>query len=221
MRKLLIAQRSQAIIDHLQHALHDEWEIHICTDSYPVIDMMQYIKPEAMLLDLNLAPKDGIAVLEEGQPFLPPVVIATTNYADKQVADTAAKLGVSALVRIPFRIELVKEQLKQLADNCAENLCSAAWHLRVLGINPKLSGYRCLLTGIQLLSDNPRLLMKQLYPMIAKLRGYRDMRCVERAIRTAIKNAWENRNVVIWKRYFSTNNRPTTKEFMVRIAEEV
>ena len=221
MPKLLIAQHSQAMIDHLQHALHDEWEIHICTDSYPVIDMMQYMKPEAMLLDLNLAPKNGIAILEEGRPFLPPVVIATTNYTDKQVADTAAKLGVSALVRIPFRIELVKEQLKQLADNCAENLCDAAWHLRVLGINPKLSGYRCLLTGIQLLSDNPRLLMKQVYPQIAKLCGCRDVHCVERVIRTAINNAWEVRNAAMWSRYFPTNKRPCNKEFMLRIAEEI
>ena len=221
MRKLLIAQHSETMVDHLQRALHDEWEIHICTDSYPVIDIMEYMKPEAMILDLNLGPKDGISVLKEGQPFLPSAVIATTNYADDQVAETVADLGVGTLVRIPFRMEYLKEQLDLLAEHCPGNLRSAAWHLRTLGINPKLSGYRCLLVGIQLLSNDRNLMLKEMYPGIARVCGIRNLHCIERVIRTAIKNAWEARNVEIWKLYFPTNKRPTAKEFMMRISEEL
>lgn len=221
MRKLLIAQHSQTMVDHLQHALHDEWEIHICMDSYPIIDIMEYMKPEAMILDLNLSPKDGISVLKESQPFLPSAVIATSNYVDKHVAETVASLGVGALVRIPFRMEYLKEQLDLLMERCEGSLCNAAWHLRALGFNPKLSGYRCLLVGIQLLSNNRNLLLKEIYPTIAKVCGIGDVRCVERVIRIAINNAWENRNIEIWKRYFQTDKRPTNKEFMLRIAEEI
>lgn len=221
MRKLLIAQHSQTMVDHLQHALHDEWEIHICMDSYPIIDIMEYMKPEAMILDLNLGPKDGITVLKESQPFLPSAVIATSNYVDDHVAETVADLGVGALVHIPFRMEYLKQQLDLLMERCEGSLCNAAWHLRALGINPKLSGYRCLLIGIQLLSNNRNLLLKEIYPTMAKVCAIRDLRCIERVIRTAIKNAWENRNPDIWTRYFPGNNRPTNKEFMTRIAEEL
>ena len=226
MRKLLIAQHSETIADQLQHALQDEWEVHVCIDSYPVIDMMQYMRPEAMVLDLNLEPKDGIAVLEEAQSFLPPIVVATSNYVDDHVAETVEQLGAGALVRIPFRTEYIKEQLDHLARNCTECLHEAAWHLRLLGINPKLSGYFCLLAGIQILASNPHLLLKEVYPVVAGLCEQNDVRCVERSNRTAIHNAWMKRNVAIWSRYFPINDqgdvdKPSNKEFMMRIAEEL
>lgn len=221
MRKLLVAQHSETMADHLQRALQDEWEVHVCIDSYPVIDMLQYMRPEAMVLDLNLGPKDGITVLEEGRSFLPPVIVATSNYVDDQISEKVEQLGVGVLVRIPFRTEYIKEQLNHLARNCTECLHEAAWHLRLLGINPKLSGYFCLLAGIQILASNPHLLLKEVYPVVAGLCELNDVRCVERVIRTAIHNAWIRRNVLIWGQYFPTDKRPSNKEFMIRIAEEV
>lgn len=226
MRKLLIAQHSKTIANQLQHALQDEWEIHVCIDSYPVIDIMQYMRPEAMVLDLNLEPKDGISVLEEGQPFLPPIIVATSNYIDDHVTETVEQLGVGALVRIPFRTGYIKEQLDHIARNHAECWHEAAWHLRLLGINPKLSGYFCLIAGIQMLANNPHLLLKEVYPVVAGLCELNDVRCVERAIRTAIHNAWVRRNVLIWEQYFpatgqGNKSKPTNKEFMIRIAEEL
>ena len=221
MQKLLIAQHSETMLNQMQHALHDEWEIHVCRDSYPVIDMMEYMKPEAMLLDLNLEPKDGISVLRDGQLFLPPVVVATTNYADDRIAETVAELGADALIRIPFQIDCLKELLLSLAENCKANSCNAVWHLRILGINPKHSGYRCLQVEIQLLVHDHNLLLKEIYPTVAKACGLNNVRCVERVTRTAINAGWKNRDPDIWRRYFPADKRPTVKEFITRIAEEL
>lgn len=221
MRKLLIAQHSETMVNHLQQALHDEWEVHICMDSYPVIDMMEYMKPEAMLLDLNLGPKDGISVLKEGQLFLPPVVVVTTNYVDDCIAETLAELGTNALVRIPFRMDYLKELLSLLMERCEQGSYNAVWHLRVLGINPKHSGYRCLLIGLQYFANDRNLLLKEIYPTISDICGLTNDRCVERVIRTAINSAWENRNIEIWKHYFPADKCPTNKEFITRIAEEL
>ncbi len=226
MRKLLIAQHSETIVDHLQRTLHDEWEIHVCVDSYPVIDMIQYIRPEAMILDLNLGPKDGIQILKEGQSFLPPLIVATSNYVDDEILEAVEKLGVGALVRVPFRTEYIKEQLNHLVRNCKECLHTTAWHLRLLGFKSKFSGYFCLLAGIQLLASNPHLLLKEVYWTVAGLCELNDARCSEHVIRTAINDAWMNRQVSIWSRYFPVNDqgdidKPTNKEFMTRIAEEI
>ena len=98
MQNLLVAQHSTTMVDHLQRALEDDGEIHIRLDSYPIIDMMQYLRPEAMVLDLNLSPKNGIAILEEGQPFLPSVIVATSNYVDDQVVEKMAQLGKGCLI---------------------------------------------------------------------------------------------------------------------------
>lgn len=226
MRKLLIAQHSSTMADHLQRELQGDWNITVCTDSRPVVDMMQYMRPEAMILDLNLAPKDGIAVLEEGKPYLPPIIVATSNYIDDQVIETVERLGVGALVRIPFRMEYIREQLDHLVKNCTECLHGAAWHLRLLGIKSKYSGYFCLLGGIQILASNPYLRLNEVYSTVAGLCELNDARCVERVIRTAIRAAWAQRNVSIWSQYFPVNDqgdvdRPSNKEFMTRIAEEI
>lgn len=62
MRKLLIAEHSNARIDALSKVLQQDWEIHTCVDSYPVIDTLRYIKPEAMIINLNIGPKDGASI---------------------------------------------------------------------------------------------------------------------------------------------------------------
>lgn len=226
MRKLLIAQHSETLVENLQEALQNEWEIHVCVDSYPVIDMMRYIKPQAMLLDLNLRPKNGITVLEEGQAFLPPAIVATSNVVNEQILKDVHRLGVGAFVRIPFRLEHIKEQLNKLDGTYSRQSNAAAWHLRALGVNPKLSGYRCLLSAILILAGDSHLLMKEVYPAVAAVCGYDDIRSVERVIRTAIYNAWSKRRPVLWAQYFPVNeqgdiDKPSNKHFISRLAQEL
>lgn len=98
--------------------------------------------------------------------------------------------------------------------------------LRVLGVEPKLAGYRCLVYSINMVAGDPWLLMKEVYPVIAKQCRVNDYRCVERTIRSAIQKAWKNRDDAVWSQYFPRNKageiiRPTNKEFIARIAEEL
>lgn len=98
--------------------------------------------------------------------------------------------------------------------------------LRVLGVEPKLAGYRCLIHAIPMVADDPSVLLKEIYPDIAKQCYLNDYRCVERTIRSAIWKAWENRDDAVWSQYFPRNKtgeiiRPTNKEFIARLAEEL
>lgn len=223
MRKLLIAQHSETLVECLDHTLQAEWEIHACMDSYPVIDMLQYIKPEAVVMDLNLHPKDGLTVLEEAKHLLPSAIIATSNVINDEIIDEAERLGVGSLVCVPFTAEYIKEQLAAL---CPEQPRDIVWHLHSLGFNPKLSGYRCLLAAISVYASNPNLMMKEVYPDAAKLCGYDNSCCVERVIRTAIGDAWAKRSLQVWAHYFPTNrhgdiDKPTNKHFISRLSEEM
>lgn len=226
MRKLLIAQHSETLISRLEHTLRDEWEIHICTDSYPVVDMLQYIKPEAMVMDLNLQPKNGLTVLKECQSVNPPIILATTNLITPSIIETAENLGVGCLVRIPFRTEYIKELLNEMYSAVPERLNDVSWHLRFLGVNPKLSGYRCLLAVIPLYKSDPNMLLKEVYPTAGKACGLDDVRNVERAIRTTICNAWRRRQLAAWSLYFPVNDqgdvdKPSNKEFIKAISEKI
>ena len=90
-----------------------------------------------------------------------------------------------------------------------------------LGVSPNLTGYRCLLLAIPRVAENPGVMLKEIYPDIAKLCGLSDYRCVERTIRTALQNAWKNRDAA-WDQYFPWNKeRPKGKEFIARMAEEL
>ena len=92
-------------------------------------------------------------------------------------------------------------------------------HLRVLGINPKLKGYRCVALAILFYAANPNLMMKQINPDVAGICGLPDGNCVERNIRSALGSAWERRDPEIWNCYFPVHEKcPTNKEFITCIA---
>ena len=114
MRKLLIAEHSDVRRNALTEALQKEWEVHTCVDSYPVIDTMRYIKPDAMIVNLNIGPTDGLSVLRESAPELPPVIMALTNFTSPYIERTAEQLGVGCMMLIPCRTEHIKKRLEDM-----------------------------------------------------------------------------------------------------------
>lgn len=104
------------------------------------------------------------------------------------------------------------DMLQYLCSDCLR-------HLRGLGVNPKLIGYRCVVLAIMLYAANPNLMMKQINPDVARICGLADGACVERNIRSAIGSAWKKRTPDVWKRYFPAHEKcPTNKEFIAGIA---
>lgn len=76
-------------------------------------------------------------------------------------------------------------------------------------------------------ADNRQSITKELYPAVAQhfWQGIKSWQ-VEKAIRSAIRKAWEQRNDAVWKRYFRVTNsgtieRPTNTEFISRIAATI
>lgn len=76
-------------------------------------------------------------------------------------------------------------------------------------------------------TDTRQSITKELYPTVAQHFGPGiKSRQVEKAIRTAIQKAWEQRDDAVWKRYFRVTNsgiieRPTNGEFISRIAATI
>lgn len=221
MQKLLIAERSDTYTSSLEKALKTEWEVHVCTDSYPVIDTMKYLNPDAMIINLNMAPKDGLAVLQEAYPELPPVVLALSNFISPYILQTAENLGVGCVMRIPCKTDYITDRIKDMYQAYLETPNATSRHLHILGVNTRLSGYRCLQAIIPLFTADPQPLLKEVYPTIAKICGLNDARCVERVIRTAIHNAWRTRDRSVWKKYFPEDKCPSNKLFISRIAEMI
>lgn len=89
-----------------------------------------------------------------------------------------------------------------------------------LEINEKHDGFEYLRTAIELFHEDPaQMITKGLYPVVAKRCG----RCVggkavERAIRTAIKSAWEKHGEM-WMVYFPSSERPSNGDFIARLSK--
>ena len=95
--------------------------------------------------------------------------------------------------------------------------------MQALGLSPKRDGFRALLTGIPLYAHDPQQsLSKELYPSIARFLGIGNYKSVERSIRSAIQDAWVERNPILWNSYFGTGSEcPTNKLFIARLAQVI
>lgn len=227
MRKLLIASPLEDLVKGLECELKDQWNLSICMDGYAALDTLQYTEPEAMILDLNLPQKDGLTVLEESFPVLPPVILALTNFTSRYIEKTISDLGVGYLMQKPCTVNQIKRRLTDMYTAQYTPVSLTARHLKGLRFNTNYSGYKCLLVAIPVYKeDQDQLLHKEIYAKVAAECGLNDSRCVERVIRFAIQDAWERRNIRAWLQYFSQNESgdvdfPTNKAFIKSLSERI
>ena len=166
MRKLLIAEQSEEIIAGLQSELKDQWNISVCTDGYTAIDTLRYLEPDAMIINLSLPQKDGISVLEECFPVLPPVILALTSFTSHYIERTASELGVGYILQKPCQINQIIHRLTDMYLTYHSPKNAAARHLKAMQMNTSYSGYRCLLVAIPAFKEDPsQLLQKEIYPL--------------------------------------------------------
>ena len=109
--------------------------------------------------------------------------------------------------------------------NTVDLQCMIIVFLLELGIATKRDGFDYMNQGILLMCDDPALLItKGVYPEIGKCYtppvGSQQ---IEHSIRSAINDAWTQRNSRVWGYYFpdstgSKPKKPTNAEFITRIA---
>lgn len=226
MKKLLIAEHSQVMVEELYAALQEQWEIYSCDDGIKALELLRNLQPDAMIIDLGMPKKSGLEVLAESFPDLPPFIVALSASISPFITEYAARWGVDFLFQIPFNMDLLLDcmgsvpQIRTVAAN------RTAQHLRVLGVSAGRSGYYCLMLAVPFQQEDfSQHLHKEVYCRVAScLRT--DARAVERAIRTAIQHAYTHRNPDIWTQYFPVNNYgevecPSNKEFIVTLAQRI
>ena len=223
MEKLLIADQSDIRASMLAKALQSNWEIHIASNGFEAKEMLARIQPDALILNLNLCWLDGLAVLKQCFPRIPPIIIGLSTYISPTIRDEAASLGIGFIFTMPFVISAVVNQLNDMLENYREKPQYLARHIRMLGIAPHRDGYRYLIEALRLFRDNPHMqLQKELYIMIAKNCGAVSAQSVERAIRVAIQDAWTHRKPDIWEYYFpGATNYPSNGEMIAKLTDMI
>lgn len=224
MGKLLIAVHSDILAESIDRALPKDWEVSICHDGIAATDILLADRPEALIIDLRLPYKDGLAVLKEAFPNLPSAILALTDYDPAYVVNAAASFGVASVIQIPTATSTIVDRITDIAASVVAPPTLLSRHLDKLGINTERDGYRCMIKVIPILKKDPTLrLHKEVYPFAVEALGLTDVRCVEHSIRSAIKAAWQRRDETVWSFYFPPEKYgtgcPNNQSFLRRLAE--
>lgn len=219
MKKLLIVEHVKIMADALAEALAENWDVVVCSEGCYAVGMMESIRPDAMVIDLGLPCMDGLAVLSEAFPHLPPFTIALSSAVTDTVYRAATGLGVDYVFEIPVDMSTIKAVLN---DASLHQITARRTnqHLRALGFRAGLDGYICIVAAMPYILEDPaRKLGCEVYGHVARICGLTDHRDVERAIRFAITDAWRRRKIQDWANYFPLNknqdvDRPKNKDLI-------
>ena len=234
MRKLLIADAGEEFRSELAENLKPAYMVHECRDGHQALQMLHSLKPDILVLDLMLPGLDGISLLQEAaEAELQPMVLATTRFVNDYVLDAAERLGVGYVMVKPCEVRATVSRIADLTHRLKAPSVSrpdprtlVANVLLSLSVPTKLKGYACLREAIlEAMRDPSQQLTKEIYPKVGE-------RCegngvqVERAIRSAIKAAWNRREERVWRLYFRPNmegilERPTNAAFILGIANRM
>ena len=229
MRRLLIADASEAYTSALQESFQSEFELMLCHDGETALETLHSFRPDALILNLMLPYKDGLTVLQESR-HRPQVILAYSTFINEYIQQTACGLGIQYLMLLPtvnaLRVRLIDMIGANLSDRKDPSI-QIATHLHILNFPTHLDGYHQLGIAIAMFAQNPSMLLsKELYPAIARHLGTIDGRAVEHSIRKAIFVAWKRMDPLVWAEYFlpaqdGTLLRPTNKEFISTIANRL
>ena len=113
MRRLLIAIRSRALADMLTQDLSSRFEVHYCGTGTGVSDLIEGLRPDALVMDLRLPKRTGFAV-PESCSRKPPVIIALSEFIDDDIIRRAMAAGIAALILTPCTARCIVEYLDRL-----------------------------------------------------------------------------------------------------------
>lgn len=228
--KVLIADAT-ACAETLAHkALSMGLTVHICTDGSKVIDQIHQFSPNVMVLDLMMPQLDGLSILTKMEELSArPACLVTTGFVSSFVEQRVTELGADYMMRKPFNFEAAMDRIIDLlepTDNAPPLAPRAqtefADRLLALGLSPKRRGFHYLDAALALYhADSGISVTKELYPTVAR-QFDTTATSVERAIRTAIQDAWNHYDGKLWRQYFSSTPsgyvpRPTNAEFLSKL----
>ena len=227
MHRVLIADTAEAFTDDVCKQLKDDFAIKACRDGHKLLEICYEFDPDILVLNLMLPGLDGITAIRTLRDAGNDVaVIALLRFAGDYVLSQLAALDVKYVLTKPCAASLAVSHIRQLSlllmqpdvkPWCLEN--EVEWILLSLGFRMGKSKFWIVCqTVLYKYRHMNSTVMKEIYPYVARHRGS-NVAQVEKAIRTAIAEAFAQGDREIWRMYFPyTQKCPTNEEFLFRIA---
>lgn len=230
MLRLLIADTAEVFDKTLKKQLQDQYLVEICSDGTEAIERIIDFEPDILLTDLRLPGTDGLSVIRalraSGRDTR---VLVISGYTGDYALSVLESLNVDYVFAKPCDLGAVLCTIQDISLQicCADQWClenEADRILMSIGFRMGRIGYACTCDAVCMKYENFDCgTTKELYPTIAKKHGGNPKQ-VEKAIRDAIKHAWNTGNRSLWKLYFPPKRDgevycPSNDEFLARMAK--
>ena len=228
MKRILIADASRVFADGLTKQLKQDYMLKLCYDGKHILRIIREFEPDIIFIDMSLSGCDVLRVLHTVRTSGSTAQLVTISVnTSVQVQQILAGIGVVRIFPRPCALENVVSFLHRIASDlpdlslwCAETEIDSV--LLYMGFQCGRSRYNCIYHAILLKycgkgGDS----VKYLYSEVRKLCGKKSIEVVEKAIRDAIRHAWEHGDRDVWNMYFSTCDKegcPSNEVFVERIA---
>lgn len=111
MKKVMLLA-SEEVCDILRYSLDKKYITLPCSSPAACMELLS-LDPVTLILDLSLSGYDSLAFLKECAGFLPRT-IAITNFLSDDLSALLSELGVTFMIRKPFRPEYLQHILSSL-----------------------------------------------------------------------------------------------------------
>lgn len=205
-------------------------------DGTKAIQLINYLLPDVVIMDIVMPELDGLGVLEYFNSVKlnkRPVFLVLTALGLSNITKMAVEAGADYIMLKPFDPETLISRIRKLMESkedkniiLQDNLGKRIQYVfRDLGIPENLKGYNYLIEAIKIVLEdlkNINSITKTVYPAIAQINDTTAMR-VEKAIRNTIEITWTRGNLEKIEEIFGkgTKMRPTNTEFIAGIYEYI
>lgn len=114
-KKILVIDDEQGILDFFKKALGKEgYEMITCLNGIGALEKVKEEKPDLVILDIKMPEIDGIETLKRIRWINKnTIVIMLTAYGTMDSAKEALKLGAHDYITKPFKLDYIKEVIKE------------------------------------------------------------------------------------------------------------
>ncbi len=119
-KRILAVDDTALTLMRISNTLRDEYDVSTVNSGIRALKYLEEQKPDLILLDIQMAQKDGIETLREIRAMkdradIP--VIMLTAVEDKDIVLKSAKLGICDYVLKPFSAETLLDRIHRVFDS--------------------------------------------------------------------------------------------------------
>lgn len=116
-KRILAVDDNAIILTRISNTLQDDYEVITVNSGIRALRYLEQEKPDLILLDIQMAPKDGIETLQEIRNMkertdIP--VIMLTGVEDRDIVLKSAKLGIGDYILKPFSSEELLSRIRRV-----------------------------------------------------------------------------------------------------------